>query len=288
MLFLFFTVLLNALISAFLKWMDTYKLDALQVIVCNYWVCVLSGSLFIGQSPFHLEDIGQPWFPWAILMGAAFIALFNLMAFITRVDGITSTTIANKLSLVIPVAFSVLLYKETLGLFKIMGIILAFPAVYLTVHVGSAKQVLKNLWAPLILFAGSGLLDTLVNYTQYRFLPDGHSQGFFLVHAFAAAGIIGLAVMLYRSVFGGIAWQRRSIVWGLLLGVPNYFSIYFLMRFLHSGFMQSAVAIPVNNLSIVVFTTLMALLLFKEQMTRLRFMGLILSVLAILLIALGH
>jgi len=221
-------------------------------------------------------------------MGAAFILLFNLMAYITKVDGITTTNIANKLSLIIPVAFSVLLYHDHLGPLNIAGIILAFPAVYFTVRAQGQQQGMANVWAPVVLFLGSGLLDTLVKYTQYSFLPAPDAQAIFLVVAFGAAGAIGFIVLFFQLMRGKVKWQWRALLMGVLLGVPNFFSIYFLVRFLNTGIMQSAVAIPVNNLSIVMFTTLMAIVLFKEKLSPSRILGLVLSVFAILLIALGH
>jgi drug/metabolite transporter (DMT)-like permease len=132
MLYLIATILLNVVISALFKVFPKYKIDTLQAIVANYCVCVVTGSLFIGHIPYSTGALHSAWLPWALLMGASFISIFNLIAYCTRIDGITTTTIANKLSLVIPVLFSVFLYHEAEGIGKIIGVVLAFPAVYLT------------------------------------------------------------------------------------------------------------------------------------------------------------
>lgn len=107
MFYLIATIILNVVISAIFKLFPRYRINTLQAIVANYCVCVLTGSLFIGHNPITVTNMQTVWFPWAMLMGCGFIAIFNLLAYSTRVDGITTTIIANKLSLVIPALFSV-------------------------------------------------------------------------------------------------------------------------------------------------------------------------------------
>src|SRR5437868_4724219 len=100
MFYLIATIILNVVISALFKVIPKYKIDMLQAIVANYCVCVITGCFFIGHIPFSAAVIHETWFPWSLLMGAGFISLFNLLGYSTRVDGITTTIIANKLSLV--------------------------------------------------------------------------------------------------------------------------------------------------------------------------------------------
>jgi len=288
MFYLIATILLNTVLSVIFKLMPRYKVDVLQAIVVNYWVCVVTGSLFIGYFPINSAGVQQPWFPWALLTGACFIMIFNLIGYRTRVDGITTTTIANKLSLVIPVLLAIVLYKEKATGAEIAGIVLAFPAVYLT---SRAKEQNTGrspslVWLA-VLFIGSGLLDALVNYVQHTHLPTADVQSLFTIYTFAAAGCIGVVVVTVLVVLKRIQLNVQSLVAGICLGVPNYFSIYYFIRLLHSGFLQSSAAIPVNNIGVLVCSSLAALLLFRERVTLLRFIGLVLSVTAILLIAFG-
>src|ERR1043165_296178 len=112
MLYLLLTIVLNAYLIVAFKVFERYKVDSLQAIVANYLVCVATGSIFIGRFPISAQSLAQPWIYWAMLMGAAFISIFNLIALCTRKDGITTTTIASKLSMVIPVAFALWLYGD--------------------------------------------------------------------------------------------------------------------------------------------------------------------------------
>jgi len=286
MFYLVAVILLNTLISGFFKLFNKYRINALQAIVVNYWVCVITGSIFLGKFTITSESIHTAWFPWSIFMGLYFVAIFNLIAYSTRINGITTTVISNKLSLVLPVAFSVLLYHDNLTLLKIAGIIMAFPAVYLTTRAKEEGHMQSIFWT-VVLFFSSGFLDTLVKYVQQGYLTTPDTQAAYTIHTFAAAASFGtifitLLVLLKKTQ---LAW--RNIIAGIIVGIPNFFSIYWLIRMLNSNFLQSSAAIPINNIAIVITTCLMAIIFFKEKLTTQRTIGLSLSIIAILLIALA-
>lgn len=280
MIYLLLTIFLNVYIFVLFRLFPKYGIDNLKAIVVNYITCVITGSVFLGHSPFSVENLSQPWFRWSLLMGAMFIAIFNFIAFTVKKSGLTATTVANKLSLVIPVFFSAFLYQEHISAMKLIGIVLAFPAVYLTVKTDETSTK-NNLALPFLLFIGSGLLDTLVKFVEYHFLHESNIMSVYLVHIFGVAAIIGLLVILFTSKS---SFTKKDIFAGIILGVPNYFSIYFLVKLLNSHFLQSSAAIPVNNIGIVLLSTLAAVLFFKEKMNAMRAVGLLLSLLSILLI----
>ena len=287
MFYLIATILLNVLISVFFKLFPKYKIDTLQAIVANYCVCVITGSLFTGHIPFTGGALHTDWMPWALFMGIGFISIFNLLGYSTRVDGITTTTIANKLSLVIPVVFSLIVYKEHAGIGKVAGILLAFPAIYLTAHVKGDDNKPQSLLPPLLIFVGGGMLDTLTNYIQLHFLGNVETQAAFTTTCFASAGTIGVTLITILVILGKTKIKLRNIVAGICLGVPNYFSIYFFIRMLNSNVLQSSASIPVLNIGILAASALTAIALFREHVNILRIIGLALSVGAILLIAFG-
>lgn len=287
MLYIVITVVLNVIISVLFKLFPRYKIDALQAIVVNYFVCVITGSLFIGQIPFNSVTVHASWVPWALVLGGAFITLFNLIAYNTRTYGITTTTIANKLSLVIPVIFSYVLYREHMGAAKIAGILLALPSVYMTAKQKGDEDTGKSLLFPFLLFVGSGLLDTSLKYVQCSYLATHEEQAIFSIYTFGTAAVIGLCTAIFLAATGRIQLQAKNLLAGIAIGVPNYFSIYFLIRALHCSVLSSSATIPTINISVLVMSTLTALVFFGERANPLRLIGLTLSVAAILLIALG-
>jgi drug/metabolite transporter (DMT)-like permease len=290
MIYLLLTIVLNAYLIVAFKIFERYKVDNLQAIVANYWVCVITGSIFVGRFPIGRGSLSQPWLLWSLLMGAAFISIFNLIAYCTKEDGITTTTIANKLSMVIPVAFALWLYGDKMSVSKGIGILLAGPAVYLSSKTNDEAQKKQNLWLAALLFVASGLLDTMVNYIAHQYfttnnpVADERGQSVYLVHAFSSAGIIGAAIVSYMLITGKRTFAWKNILAGLALGVPNFFSIYFFLRLLQTGFLPGSAAIPVNNIGIVLLASLTAILFFKEKAGVARVAGMVLSIAAILLI----
>ncbi len=289
MFYLIGTIVLNTVLFTLFKVFPKYKIDTLQAIVANYFVTVITGSLFLGRFPIGAESVQQPWFPWAIGLGVGFISVFNLIAWRTSKEGMTATTIANKISLVIPVIAAYFLYSEQIGPFKIAGIILAAPAVYFASKkkeesVGKGE---KNFFWIALLFLGSGLLDTVVKYAEQNFLKETDTQMAYTIHVFAAAACSGFLLIIVLLLVGKIKLASRNLIAGVVLGIPNFFSLYFLIRLLHSGWLQSSAAIPINNIGIVLLSALVAMLFFGEKASRYRVLGLALAVVSILLIALS-
>lgn len=288
MFYLVATILLNVVISVFFKLFPKYKIDTLQAIVANYFVCVVTGCISVGHVPFSAAAMHTAWLPWALVMGVSFICIFNLLAYSTRVDGITTTIIASKLSLVIPVIFSLIVYKEHATFAKITGIILAFPAVYLTTRVEGDDHKPQNLLWPALIFIGGGFLDTLTNYVQLNYLNTPDVQATYTIFVFATAATAGALLIFVLLLLKKITLQWRNLIAGICVGVPNYFSIYFFIRALNSNFLESSASIPVLNIGILAASALTAILFFREHVNVLRIIGMATSIIAILLIAFGN
>jgi len=293
MIYLLLTIALNAGIIIGFKLFTRWKIDNLQAIVVNYWICVITGCLFNQSWPISSSSLHQDWTIWSCILGFAFIGIFNLIAYCTREDGITITTIANKLSLVIPVAFAIMLYGDRMSWLKGAGILLAIPAVYLSSRSDEGEKREANLWVAILLFIASGLLDTVVNYVTRQFFKAGNSsingvaQAAFLTQTFLMAALIGSCLVGYLLFSGKKVFAWKNVLGGLLLGVPNFFSMYVFVRLLQSGYLPASAAIPVNNIGIVLMASVSAILFFREKMNGFRLIGMLLSIASILIILLS-
>jgi uncharacterized membrane protein len=78
------------------------------------------------------------------------------------------------------------------------------------------------------------------------------------------------------------------VIAGICIGIPNYFSIWCLVHFLQDSPWETSASLPVNNMGIVLFSTLVAALLFKEKLSNINWTGIALSAIAIYLIAFGN
>ncbi len=285
MIYFILVILLNTLLSVLFKIFPKYNIDTFQAIVFNYITCVITGTWYLGAMPFTTTQLHAGWLPYAIIMGIAFISVFNLIGYCTKTIGITATTISNKLSLIIPVIISIIAYNETSTTLRIIGILLAIPAVYFSSK-KTEKAEKQNSWKLIaLLFLLSGLLDSFVKFVETTFLNNTEDQAYFTIYVFSTAAIIGMGILIQNLIRKKNKFAFKNIVAGCILGIPNYFSIYFFIKLLNSHIMNSSAIIPIANIGVVVCAAIAALFLFKERMNKVNTIGLLLGIAAILLIA---
>jgi drug/metabolite transporter (DMT)-like permease len=291
MLYLFLSILLNAYLGILFAYFKKYKIDIFQAIVFNYGICVLTGSIFLGTFPVQPHILAEPYFRWALAMGFLFISVFNLIGISSVKVGITITQTSNKLSFVIPVLFSYFLYQEQITPIKIAGIAAALIAVLLvSTKPKETKDNPTTHWEytlPFVLFVSSGIIDTLTKYVEHTFLTSEAISNTYLITGFLTAFLIGISVLGYLFLIGKRTFNYRNLLAGIVLGVPNYFSIYYLVKALQSNALSSSAIIPINNITVLFVVSLFGIFVFNEKLSKLNYIGLILTIMAILLIFAG-
>ncbi len=294
MLFLLGSIILTSYLTLSFKVCEKYKVNIFQAIVFNYITCVITGSVVNGSFPINEKVVNTPWFPWACVMGVFFVSIFNIIGFTAQKISIAVASVANKLSLIIPVVLSVYLYGESVAGWKLIGVILALLAVVLTCYQTKEQEAVKDVavrkWEyllPFILFIGSGLLDALINHVQKQYVTEENKNAY-LITGFLSAAVIGLLLLFIQYARGRQQFAFKHLLAGIIIGIPNYFSIWCLVRFLKESPWQSSASIPVNNMGIVLFSSVVAWLLFKERLSKINWAGIVLSLLAIYLIAFGN
>jgi len=285
MIFILLSILFNAYIGIIFKYFGNWKINIFPAIVMNYWICVLVGSISLRAIPFSKSNFESPWFLYSVGIGILFISLFYLMSVASVKIGITLTQAANKMSLAIPVFFSIYLYNEPFGVFKILGILSALLGVFFITQSekqGSPKT--KTYWWLLpVLFIGSGMIDTITKYVETSFINSNTLLNTYIIHCFAAAATFGTIVLLFQKK----SIQRinvKTVGAGLLLGIPNYFSIYFVIKSLQFKSLDSSAIIPINNIGILVVVTLYGFVIFQEKLSIKNKIGIGLAAVSILLL----
>jgi drug/metabolite transporter (DMT)-like permease len=290
LLYLIGSILLSSYLTLTFKILERYKISSYQAIVFNYITCAITGSFLSGSFPVATA-IHQPWFKWALIVGLTFFILLNIIGITAQKINVAVASVANKLSLVIPFVFSIFLYHEKATWLKIAGVAVALAGVLFTSLPKKTKKGTNRIspflyLLPAVLFIGSGLLDTMMKYVQKTYLnqPDDNDYMTMLFTTAATAGII--AFPLYKKIKKE-SFDKRSIKAGICIGVPNYFSIWCLIRVLKRFNSNSSAIIPINNMGIVLVSTIAAWLIFHERLSALNQVGIVLSIVAIALIAFG-
>lgn len=257
-------------------------------IVINYIVAAACGFTMLAPDYQILAQINEPWVIGGLSVGVLFITLFYLMAFTAQRAGVGVTSIATKMSLVLPVAYFMITDPNDRATpWKIGAVILAIAGVVLSASRGRGH---KFNWSyalfPIIIFLGSGVIDLVLGqFSRAAYLKSESDQYLFAALPFVTSSVMGFFVLAARMQKGIPSFNWPTIWSGALLGFINFGSIYFLVRTFDAELLDRSALIPVNNLGIVLLSAAASIVLFGERITKLKLIGLILSILAIGILA---
>ncbi len=282
-----FTVSLYLIMRSFTK----YQVNPLHAVVFNYYTCVAMGLAFM---PDRTQYFSTDWTAAPTLLtlslGIMFVIVFVLIGFTATKAGVTVTSLASNMSLVIPVLFGLFVFKNNnkdFTFWNYLGIWTALVALAFSTikkENGEAPKTGWVLFLPILLFLGSGSNNTLINYISSTFYrPD--QAALFTAIACTGAILVGTAFLLFKMVAVKEKVTGRSIAGGLILGFPNFLSFYFLLGALSDFGNSAAFVFPIYNVLSMLISAFMAWLLFKETLQPLNKLGLVLAVAAILLIS---
>lgn len=268
----------NVILICF-KMLEKYGVDNLQAIAVNYLTAGFLSFTLAPEIPAVQTIIAANWFLYAVGVGVSFILVFNLLALASQKIGMAISTVANKMSLVIPIIAAVLLFEgETLSFLKVLGIVLALAGVYFTSTSGSRLSFdIKYLWLILFIFFGQGLADVLFNCAKEWYV-DASLNGLFFIVIFLSAGTVGIFLLAPRFIRGNAHFAWKNIFWGIALGIPNFLTLWFFFRSLDSGQLEVSQVNPIYNIGVVVVSSLIGFSLFKEKLSVSNWIGILLAV----------
>ncbi len=325
MLFLLLSVLLSVLLLLNFRLFPRYKVDTFQAIVFNYPVCFLTGWLLLptGESALGQTfsvDFSQTWTWMALALGVGFIVTFLLSGASTQRMGITVTSLANNLSLVIPVCFSLFIFSDgnsmSFDVLNYVGLALAIIAVALSTYRPAAHEADNNLpgestpgadspapgalaadpgptptvgrprstgavLLPIAVFLCYGATNTTINYMNIHYIPSVDKTVQVTLTMVIGAIVAGAVMLLIRLVRGQIQLQARSLLGAITLGVPNFLSFYTLLLALSAFRGNGAFVYPLYNIGVILVAAAVAGIFFREKLNTANRIGLGLAVLAI-------
>jgi len=291
MIFLVLSIATSTLISLLFKWFKGKELNMLQVLIGNYITCVLCGVAY--EAIYHNFTVApsNDWIWLGALLGIIFITGFYAIAKTVQQFGVTIATVSTKMSVAISVVGAFIFFNETATALKITGVVLALFAVYLSAKTTSSKNstnetlvVKGSIWLPIFVFLSSGLIEISLKHAQLNLL-GANDINLFTTLIFLSAGVLGLGLLIVNLFRKKTTISGKSIGWGLLLGIPNYASIFFLLTLLDQPGWESSMVYPVNNIGIILLSALLAMFLFAEKMNKYNVVGFVLGIIAILLLS---
>ncbi len=278
-------ILCNVLLLVVIKAFGKFGIPTIQGIVVNYFTAGTTALFFVQDKIIVEQIIQSDWIKASVVLGFLFISIFYLISVTAQKISISVASVANKMSVVIPVIAAFILYGDSITVFKISGILLAMIAVYFTTKSDNNRAGKNSAFLlPVLIFIGSGIIDAIINYANKQLIHSASEDALFTSASFYMAGVIGLFCLLYLLLIKKEKFVAKSILGGICLGVPNFFSIYFILKALSAGVMESSQLYPVANIFIVLLSALAGVVLFREKLSKTNIIGIVFSVCAIVLI----
>lgn len=204
------------------------------------------------------------------------------------------TSVIVSLSMLIPTLSGAVIWGEQIYMIQIVGIVLMVGCLILSVDFKDEekKSSLKWLFFCLLAFIGCGAIGVMQKWHQNTAYKEELNQ--FLVIAFITSAIFsGISTAIAkksekRQPIETDAPQKKKlltatpiiimIVCGICIGVNNVLNLFL------SGAMDSAVFFPIVNGGGLILTTLSALILFREKLSKRRWIGILLGIIAVILL----
>lgn len=277
MIYLLLAILSSTCVSSFMRLSEKFISNKMMMFVANYALCTIFSYLYIDNSITYSLDYG---FIVMLITGAitGILYLVSFMALKTNMqyNGVVLSSTFMRLGVLIPTAIAIIIFKEVPKFSQIIGFIIAILAIILiNFDKEGIKEGSKKTWL-LGLLVLNGLGDSMANIFDKLGNPS-YGDGY-LIMTFLVALLLSIALTFKDKQ----TINRYDILFGILVGVPNYYSARFLLLALNS--MNAVIVYPVYSIATMIAITSVGVLCFKEKLNRQKIIALLMIMVALALL----
>ena len=276
MVYLVLAVISSVLVSVLMRLSTDRVKQNVAMLAVNYMMCLLLAAIYAGAGALvpDVPALGQT-LGMGALNGALYLAGFVLLQMNVEKNGVVLSATFMKLGLLVPIAVSVLVFGEKPELLQVIGFFLAVAAIILINRNKNGGSVRSGGGLVLLLLCG-GCGDVMAKI--FEELGEKTLEEQFLVYTFVAALLLCLALMFARKQRPGAV----EVLFGVLIGIPNFFSAKFLLGALES--VPAVIAYPTYSVATLLIITLTGVVLFHEKLRKHQWGALVIILLALVLL----
>jgi len=256
----------SLIIAIALRFFENRGYDRVVVIASNYFI---AGSLGILLS--KPSGLPRGVVPFAIVVGLLFFSTFVVYSLVIKRDGIAPGVTFGRISMAIPVVVSIIFWGERPALLNWLGL-MAVIVVILTWE-GRISRLSSSLIA---LFLLSGAIGTSMKFFKVKF--PGVDEGKFLIFLFFSALVWSWAFLFLTRRKP----ELKEVIGGLLVGIPNFFSSFFLLKALKT--VPAYVSFPFISVNLIIFSTIAGYVIFSEKLCKRKLALLVLGAIGVTLL----
>ena len=277
MLSLLLAIASSAMVSIIMRLSDRKVTGNIAMLTVNYLMCLVVSAAYAGFGNLFPDVEGLPG---ALLMGSIngllYLGGFVLLQMNVRRNGVVLSSTFMKLGLLVSIAVSVLFFRETPDVLQITGFCLAVAAIILINFKKESGSTAGFKAGLILMLLASGMGDAMAKIFEELGNPALEPQ--FLTYTFGVALILCTVLMLSKKQRPG-KWE---VLFGLLIGVPNFFSAKFLLGALED--IAAVIVYPVYSVATILVVSLTGVLVFKERLEKRQWIGMGLILIALVLL----
>ncbi len=262
MIYLILAVYSSALISIILRLGEGRIQNNISALAVNYLICLmLSLAYSAGSGKVIIDPIaGRMTIILGLISGAFYVGSFITYQYSISRNGVVMSSTFMKLGVLVPTMLAIIAFGEHPGVMQIIGICLAVAAILVVNSGGDESNTVTSpkILILLLLVGGSG--DAMSKI--YEELAPAEYSSQYLLYTFAVALVLCTGTALLK----GQRLTREDMLFGCLVGLPNYYSARFLL--LSLSHVPAIVAYPVFSVGTIALVGVAGVLVFHEKMTR--------------------
>lgn len=272
MLYLILAFCSSAMVSLVMRFSEGRATRSMGMLAVNYIACALLAAL---------DCVGgllprQPGMGMTLLMGAfngfLYLAGFVMLQRSVRRSGVVLSSTFMKLGLLVTMVISIAFFGEKPGIPQILGFLLAVAAILMIRGKGTGKFDPRLL----VLMLAGGLCDGMSKI--YEELGNPALSGQFLFWTF----LVALVLCALLAAAGKQLPGRWEWIFGLAIGIPNFYSCKFLLWSLAS--VPGVVAYPVYSVAGILLVTVAGVAFFRERLEKRQWVALGIILVALILL----
>ena len=277
MIYLLLAIASSAMVSVCMRISEKHIGNQMGMFMANYAVCILFSFLFMDRPVDYLVNNSSGLvIGLGVISGILYLANFIFLKLNMKHNGIVLASTFMKLGVIIPTIMAVIVFHEIPRWTQIGGIIISLVAI---VIIHFEKEALhggdKKSWL-LALLVVSGFTDSMANIFEQ--VGNANGKDGYLFVTFLTA----LLISMVPALLGKTKTSNKDLLFGMMIGIPNYFSARFLLLAL--GSVHAVLAYPMYSVATIITITLAGIIVFKEPISKKKLVALGLIVLALCLL----
>jgi drug/metabolite transporter (DMT)-like permease len=284
MWYIVISIFCSVSVGILLKISKRYSLNIAEIMGWNYLTALLL-AYFIYRPIIEIPEKNSSII---LLLGLSLLLpiVFLIQNTSIKQVGIVRTDVAQRLSLFIPILAAFFIFNETFSTYKIIGIVIGFSAILLTLIKKSETHQLNTNWKyPIMVLLGFGIIDTLFKKVASTFQMPFTTALFFI---FLGAFLVVLLFLAFQRMYQNKKINWENCMWGIGIGILNFGNILFYLKAHKALADQPTTVFAAMNMGVIIIGSLAGTLLFKERLSKWNYFGILLAILSIYFITLSQ